>query len=292
MPMPRCTPVELSERILLAVLFVALGGLIYTVFNPLRPLLNGGTLEKSADYLGRISLCAGLVTATGLVRKSRLLEKYSSILLGMAIMAMAVSLDRIFGIYLLVYLNVSDTVPAGWAIQKLNECFVVVGVVVTLTRFSGCSLGSIYIQKGKLKLGLTIGLMSFLLAAAGSVPMAALFKAQDLSLPKVMAWLPWLLVFVFANAAQEELLFRGLFLRKLEPFFGRRVSNLLIAFVFTLLHRGVSYTADNGLFLAALVPLALAWGYLMQKTDSLWASLLFHAGMDIPVMLGIFSSLP
>jgi len=45
------------------------------------------------------------------------------------------------------------------------------------------------------------------------------------------------------------------------------------------------------IFLAVLVPLALAWGYLMQKTDSIWASILFHAGMDIPIMLGIFSNL-
>ena len=38
--------------------------------------------------------------------------------------------------------------------------------------------------------------------------------------------------------------------------------------------------------------LALAWGYVTQKTDSLWGAILFHAGMDIPIMLGIFSNLP
>jgi membrane protease YdiL (CAAX protease family) len=53
----------------------------------------------------------------------------------------------------------------------------------------------------------------------------------------------------------------------------------------------VNYTADQYLFLAILFPLALAWGYIMQKTDSLWGSILFHAGMDIPIMLGIFSNL-
>jgi membrane protease YdiL (CAAX protease family) len=89
----------------------------------------------------------------------------------------------------------------------------------------------------------------------------------------------------------EELLFRGLFLRKLEPFFGKILSNLMIAFVFTVIHGSVNYTADQYLFLAILFPLALAWGYIMQKTDSLWGSILFHAGMDIPIMLGIFSNL-
>jgi membrane protease YdiL (CAAX protease family) len=40
-----------------------------------------------------------------------------------------------------------------------------------------------------------------------------------------------------------------------------------------------------------LFPLALLLGYLAQKTDALWASILLHAGMDIPVFLGIFSNL-
>ncbi len=86
-------------------------------------------------------------------------------------------------------------------------------------------------------------------------------------------------------------MFRGLFLRKLQPFFGRFLSNLLIALVFTVLHGTVTYSADNMIFLAVTFPLALAWGYLMQKTDSIWGSILFHAGMDIPIMLGIFSNL-
>ena len=89
----------------------------------------------------------------------------------------------------------------------------------------------------------------------------------------------------------EELLFRGLFLRKLEPFFGRILSNLMIALVFTMIHGAVSYSADQYLFLVILFPLALAWGYVMQKTDGVWSSILFHAGMDIPIMLGIFSNL-
>ncbi len=88
----------------------------------------------------------------------------------------------------------------------------------------------------------------------------------------------------------EEVLFRGLFLRKLEPFYGKVISNLLVAFVFTVLHRAATYTADQYLFLAILFPLALAWGYIMQKTDAVWGSILFHAGMDIPIILGIFSN--
>jgi membrane protease YdiL (CAAX protease family) len=57
------------------------------------------------------------------------------------------------------------------------------------------------------------------------------------------------------------------------------------------MHGSVTYTASNAIFLAILFPLALVWGYVMQKTDSVWGSILFHAGMDILIFLGIFSGL-
>ncbi|PYT98025.1 MAG: hypothetical protein DMG38_17400 [Acidobacteria bacterium] len=54
-------------------------------------------------------------------------------------------------------------------------------------------------------------------------------------------------------------------------------------------HRPVTYTPHLLGFLAVVFLLPLAWGYLRQKTQALWASALFHAGADIPVILGIFA---
>ena len=277
---------ELGERIVLALLFIAIGSLIMVVFSPWRPVLS-----RVADYLGRIGLIALLLVGMLLARRSRRFEKYWSVLLGLFIMAIAVSLDWILGVYLVDYLGVNDNTPAGWALLKLNECIAIVSAIILFTKMSRSSLGSIYIQNGNLKLGLIIALSTFFLAAAGSIPMANLFNARDLSLARILPWTPWLLIYILANATMEELLFRGLFLRKLEPFFGKILSNFMVAFVFTAIHGSVNYSADQYLFLAILFPLALAWGYIMQKTDSLWGSILFHAGMDIPIMLGIFSNL-
>jgi len=256
------------------------------VFSPWAPLLG-----RVADYLGRIGLAALLLTLILLAHRTSRFEKYRPLLLALFIMSVAVSLDWIFGIYLIEYLGVTDETPAGWAFLKLNECIVIVGVIILFTKMSRDTLGSIYIQKGNLKQGLIIGLSTFFLAVAGSIPMASLFGAQDLSLARILPWTPWLLIYVLANATMEELLFRGLFLRKLQPFFGKILSNLMIALVFTALHGAVNYSVDQYLFLAILFPLALIWGYIMQKTDSVWGSILFHAGMDIPIMLGIFSNL-
>jgi len=80
-------------------------------------------------------------------------------------------------------------------------------------------------------------------------------------------------------------------LRILVPLVVTFLFILLLAFIFTGLHFCVSYTADNRIFLAVTFPLALALGYIMHRTDSAWGSTLLHAGMDIPIMIGIFSNL-
>ena len=275
-----------GDRSVMALLFIAIGSLIMVVFSPWGPLLS-----SVADYLGRIGMTVFLLAVVLLASRSKRFVKYRPVLLGLLIMSIAVSLDWIFGNYLIDNLGVSDDTPAGWALLKLNEAIVVVSVIIIFTKMSRSTLGSIYIQKGNLKLGLIIGLSTLFLSAAGSIPMASLFNARDLSLIRILPWAPWLLIYILANATMEELLFRGLFLRKLEPYFGKILSNLMIAFVFTVIHGSATYSADKYLFLAILFPLALIWGYIMQKTDSIWGSILFHAGMDIPIMLGIFSNL-
>jgi membrane protease YdiL (CAAX protease family) len=287
---------EWIERIVVALLFIAIGGAIMIVFKPWGRLFLvarfGDPLGNVYDYLGRVGLSALLLLVAVVLRRSKQLEKYWQIFFAFFILLVALTISLVFGSFLFDSLGVKDSVPVGWALPKLNETILIVLVVILFTRLLGGSLGSIYIQKGNLKLGLIIGIVTFLLAAAGSIPMAnLLFGGNNLTLARIIPWIPWLLVTVLANGALEEILFRGLFLRKLEPFVGKFLSNFLIAIVFTVLHQGSSYTSDQYIFLAVLFPLALAWGYITQKTDSAWASILFHAGMDIPIFLGIFSNL-
>jgi membrane protease YdiL (CAAX protease family) len=284
----RLSAKEWIERVLAALLFIAIGSLIMIFFNPWGrgPLLGG-----SDDYLAKIGSGTLLLIAALLVRRSKRFEKYWQLLFALFIMDVVISLDLVFGIYGLDYLHINGNSPVGFALSKLNECFAVVGVIITFTILSGGSLGSIYIQKGNLKQGLLIGGIAFLICIAGSIPMASLmFKSADLGLARIIPWIPWLLISVLANGALEELWFRGLFLRKLQPFFGKFISIFLIAFVFTLMHGTVTYTLNNAIFLAVVFPLALIWGYVMQKTEGVWASILFHAGTDIPIFLSIFSN--
>jgi membrane protease YdiL (CAAX protease family) len=277
-----------GERFLVALLFIIIGSFLMIVFNPWG---KGPLLGRMADYLAKIVTIFFLLAAALLARRSSRYNKYWHLLFALLIMAVVVSLDLVIGNYLVLYLKVGGNSPVSAALQKLNEFVLVAAIIIPFTLVSGDSMGSIYIQKGNLKLGLIIGLGTFFLAAAGSVPMAKLFNAQNLSVARIIPWIPWILIFVLSNAALEELWFRGLFMRKLDPFFGKFISNFLIAVVFTLLHGSVTYTLNNYFFLAILFPLALAWGYVMQKTDSIWGSILFHAGMDIPIVLGLFSGM-
>ncbi len=280
---------EWAERIVLALLFVAVAGAIIIVFNPWG---QGPLLDKVDDYLAKIGTSAVLLAAALLARRSTRFRRYWQLLFACFVLTVTVSLQWVFGIHMVDYLGLDGHTPGGSALQKLNESFIVVSTVIALTLLSGGSLESIYLQKGKLKLGLIIGLTAFILAAAGSIPMATLlFKGEGLTVARVLPWAPWILIYVLANGALEEIMFRGLFLRKLEPFVGKFMSIFLIALVFTVLHNGAYYTSDQYMFLAAVFPLALAWGYIMQKTDGVWASILFHAGMDIPIVLGIFWNL-
>jgi membrane protease YdiL (CAAX protease family) len=284
----RLSAKEWGERIIVGLSFAAIGSFIIIRFNPWGHVPSDGRVE---DYLLKMGVSVLLLAAALLARRNKHLEKYWQVLFALFILTVAVSLDLIFGIHMDNYLHVTDTTPSGLALPKLNECFVVVSVIVTFTLLSGGSLGSIYMQRGKLKLGLIVGVVAFLIGAGGAIPMAALlFKAEGLTLARVVPWIPWVLIYVLANGTLEELMFRGLFLRKLEPFLGKFFSNFSIALVFTVLHRGAFYTSEQYVFLAIVFPLALAWGYLMQKTDSIWGSVLFHAGMDIPIVLGLFAN--
>lgn len=278
---------ELGERIILALFFISAGFLIFTQFSPYGPKPTG-----IGSYLGRIILTTSLLLIAVLLKRSSCYKKYWLVPYGLFIMALAVTLDWIFGRFLVDTLNITTDSPRVNALMKLNEAVLIIVVILFFTRVSGSSFGSIYVQWGNKKWGIIIGLATFVLAVAVSgLGARYLFMAKDLTFNRIIPWIPWLLIYVLSNGAMEELLFRGLFLQKLEPFFGKLLSNILIAFVFTSLHSFANYTSEMTIFIAVVTLLAILWGFIMQKTNSVLASILFHAGMDISIMLGMFSNL-
>ena len=170
--------------------------------------------------------------------------------------------------------------PRHIAAGKVFEAGVVILTVIILALLWGEALGSLYLKKGRLGLGLFIGLSLLVInTATGIVTGAALGVAGE----ELIAWLPWAMLFSLANGLMEELVFRGLFLRRFASLIGAGGAIVVTSITFTVMHAAATYMnpTEAVLFQVIIFPMALLFGYLMYKTDSVWGSALYHAGSDV-----------
>jgi len=228
-----------------------------------------------------------LLLGTLYLRKSEIGKDYWQVAYVLFVACVAVLSSTLFSGRLLNLFQFAPASPQWIALAKLSESILRVVPILTLMAIIGGDRQSIYLRKGSLGLGLSVGIAGFV-AFAG---LAFMPLAKDPGMMgKLLSLSPWILIFVLANGFAEELLFRALFLRKYEPFLGKSLSNLLTAVVFTVVHVPVTYVPNVLQFLLIVFPLALIWGYLMQRTNGLWGSALFHAGADCMIIFGIYAS--
>jgi membrane protease YdiL (CAAX protease family) len=186
----------------------------------------------------------------------------------------------------------ASTVSGTVLIQLLDTALAAVPILV-LTKAAGDDLSTIYLRRGVVGRGLVIAVAVFVLfyfAAATGMSERIFPVRSALSQRQFLALTPALLVVSLSNGFQEELLFRGLFLRRYLAIFGKHASNLLQAVIFTIAHAGITYTPIALIFLIVIVfPLGLMTGYLMRTTRGILAPLILHAGTDIPIYLAFLS---
>lgn len=184
-------------------------------------------------------------------------------------------------------LNVVSESASGIALTKLSESTLIVAAAWLVARIGGMSRTDLYLQRGRVRIWLPIGL-----AAVGvcSAVLLSQWYAAGLTKAALLRALPWIILFVSANAFMEEFHFRGLLLRPFEDRLGRGGANLCIAVSFTLAHAPVTYVPDIVPFLAVLLVLAWLWGFIIQRTESLWGAVLFHAGADLMIVQGIIGA--
>ncbi len=183
--------------------------------------------------------------------------------------------------------SIDATSIQGVARYKLIDALPIVVCIVALNWATAGRLKDLYLQRGRLGLGLAVGLGCF---AAWLGVFLLMAKDAGIATSHLLASSGSILLFIFANAFMEELHFRGLALRPLESLLGKHTANVAIAVYFTLVHAPVRYAPDLALFLVVLFLLSLTWGYLAQWTRALWSSILFHAGADLVVLVGLLSS--
>ncbi len=172
-----------------------------------------------------------------------------------------------------------------WAQLFSTACLVI--PILLLTKAAGSDLRSIFVSWTRKWWPLAVGVLGFLLYLFFTLSgrAANFFPNNGVTRERFLALTPAIIVLVLCNGLREELWFRGLFLKKYGRFLSPFGSNLLSAVIFASFHVQVQYTPALIPFLIIALVLGLLFGYLMQKSDSLLPSLIFHAGSDIPIFL-------
>jgi len=178
----------------------------------------------------------------------------------------------------------------GWGVSKFAEAAPICFCVFYLGRRNGDSFVSLGLREGAVGRSIVYGLFASVL---GFVQYFAMFGfVFGFSFAQVLAWFPWLLLFSVSNAVLEELIFRGLFLEKIGVLLGEKWALFLISFIFAVFH--VALLPFMGLsmmivFTSFLFIQGYVWGYILQKTGSLWGGIIAHAFADILFVLAVFS---
>jgi len=236
----------------------------------------------------KIGLIVTFLSSAILLYRNKRLNKYWKVFYAFFVVATAAFLSLSLSKLGLRVLNLETNTLTGITVYKLLEDLLIIFSIIVLIKISKDDMTSIFISKGNLRLGLTIGLISFLALFSFSF---LLTINQNTSYAKFISLTPTILIISLADGFMEELLFRGVFLKKFESFMGANLSNLLTALIYSLVHLRVGFAPSLPIFLIVTFFLGLLWGYLMQKTKSILASALFHAGIDTLIVLDFLANL-
>lgn len=234
-------------------------------------------------------LTAVLLIIALFLRRSGKGKPYWPVFYAFFVAGAAVLTSGLFSSDLLRLFKQTVATPQGIALAKFSESILRVIPILVLMPIMGFDWRSMYLAAGKVRFWLPIAIAAFVVFPA--LAYFPLSSSQAGVLDKLLPLWPWILLFVLSNGFMEELLYRGLFLKRYEPFLGKGLSIILTAIVFALIHTQVTYAAQMIQFLVIVLVLSLIWGILIQKTDSLWGAVLFHAAGDCLIIFGAYASM-
>lgn len=216
-------------------------------------------------------------------------NEYWKISYALLISSVGLVLAGFFGNWHTLIPGLSLSTVEGVSIAKVAEVLPIVATILIGTWLVERNFTPIFLRGGDLKKTLKIGLI---VSPVALIPFFALGGlGLSVGLDVISAWLPWMCVFAFSNAFMEELMIRGLFLKKYNVIFGRNTSLLLTSVIFALFHQAIiAYTdpVSFTVFLLVTFLLGISWGYVMQKSDSIWGAVLAHAIADILFLITVF----
>jgi membrane protease YdiL (CAAX protease family) len=251
------------------------------------------TLSPYLPQTALLGFHAGLTVVLLIIalflRRSGKGKPFWSVFYAFFVAGAAVLTSGLFSGDLLRLFKETAATPQGIALAKFSESILRVIPILVLMPVMGFDWRSMYLAAGKVRFWLPIAIAAVIVFPA--LAYFPLSSSQPGVLDKLLPLWPWILLFVLSNGFMEELLYRGVFLKRYEPFLGKGLSIILTAIVFALMHTQVTYAAQMIQFLVIVLVLSLIWGILIQKTNSLWGAVLFHAAGDCLIIFGAYASM-
>ncbi|NIM96433.1 MAG: CPBP family intramembrane metalloprotease [Anaerolineales bacterium] len=269
----------------LAVLLL-LGGLLVFLFG----VPYHSTFPTNGDLLYNALLSAALLLIVLLLRWRVETQSYWQSAYGLFVASFA---NFVMSIGIFNFIIPDSPLLQNIAFDKVAQFLSIVITILLLTKIAGRDFGSIYLQRGNLKLGLIFGLVTFIVFLVIFIIVGPLQAEEtNINLDIVLSSSPWILLFIFANATMEELWYRGIFLRIYTELLWIVGAVLVTSLLFGISHVAATYVSPSqGLGFGVLVfVLGCIGAYAMHKTDSIWGSILFHAGYDLIVIIPIIAS--
>jgi len=267
---------------LLFLLFFLLESAVFAPIT-LSPYFPQKTMLYALGSLTAILLVIALVT-----RASERWKIYWPVCYAFFLAGLVVLLSMYFTDDMLRGFGLSASTPKGIAVAKFSQSILSVIPILILMPVAGFDWKSMYLKRGLVRVWFPVAVAAIIVfPVIAFLPLANQPGVSN----RLLGLSPWILLFVLSNGFMEELVYRGLFLKRYEPFLGKNLSTVLTALVFTIIHTQVTYAAQMIQFLVIVLSLSLIWGYLIQKTDSLWGAVLFHAAADCLIIFGYFATI-
>jgi membrane protease YdiL (CAAX protease family) len=275
----------MNSKVILFLIFIGFSFISFTVggYNNFIP--------TDIRPLSRAMVFAILAVITYIARKSEKLHQYWRILFSFTISSAGLLAAWFLGRWYQLIPGLSISTVEGVAIAKVAEVLPIVVAISVGVWIVDKKMSSVFLKGGNIGHSILLGL---LFSPLGLIPFLALGGLGiTVEAELILTWLPWIFAFSFANGLMEELMIRGLFLRKYATFFGQKGSLLLTSLVFALFHFGLLESADfvNAfIFYTFTFGLGLSWGYITQRSDDIWGSVLAHMIADALGILAVFGA--
>jgi membrane protease YdiL (CAAX protease family) len=268
-------------------LFLFFIGCSFLVFNV------GGYnsfIPSDMILLVRLSLVGVLLIPTFILyRAEGKWNKYWKLSFSFLISSIGLWLAWIFGRWYQLIPGLSTSTVHGAAVVKIAEVIPIISAILVGMWLVEKDFSSIYLSGGDLRKSIKLGLIASLAALLPFVLVGGLGLTATPAM--ILSWMPWMCAFAVSNAFMEELMIRGIFLRKYESIIGQRQSLVLTSVIFAIFHQAIiGYTdfISFSVFMGMTFILGLIWAYVIQKSDNIWGSVFAHTIADIFFILAVF----